>query len=253
MSKTKMNSRAPARVDFLKVRSKSGGIMWNFYKYVVSPDGEHIRCFPTNKTPAELVPPSRSSSPATTESESRRSCRARPSPMGGSRETHRRNLPERRQRSRSIPSSRAKRRRAIDPSVAVSQPESIVAASQEPFVVRSRISVRRLYRIQRARSIPMSTFDDHPRFRSPRVDDERGFHFFSFFAFFSDFFSLSFFSFFAFFGVSASSEALRSSLRRRPYRSPRRTPDPPPRAPPASAMFLRGACPYHAGAPRPAP
>ena len=57
MSKTKVNGSGASPVfDFLKVRSKSGGIMWNFFKYVVSPDGEHVRCFPTNKTPAELVP-----------------------------------------------------------------------------------------------------------------------------------------------------------------------------------------------------
>jgi glutathione peroxidase len=57
MSKTKVNGSGASPVfDFLKVRSKSGGIMWNFYKYVVSPDGEHVRCFPTNKTPAQLVP-----------------------------------------------------------------------------------------------------------------------------------------------------------------------------------------------------
>ena len=55
MSKTKVNGSGASPVfDFLKVRSSRAGSCGTL-QYVVSPDGEHVRCFPTNKTPAELV------------------------------------------------------------------------------------------------------------------------------------------------------------------------------------------------------
>ena len=42
--------------DFLKVKSNTGGIMWNFYKYVVSPDGKQVQRFTTQDTPAAMAP-----------------------------------------------------------------------------------------------------------------------------------------------------------------------------------------------------
>ena len=57
MKKCKVNGGGASPVfDFLKVRSNTGGIMWNFYKYVVSPDGKQVRRFTTQDTPAAMAP-----------------------------------------------------------------------------------------------------------------------------------------------------------------------------------------------------
>ena len=57
MKKCKVNGGGASPVfDFLKVRSNTGGIMWNFYKYVVAPDGKQVRRFTTQDTPAAMAP-----------------------------------------------------------------------------------------------------------------------------------------------------------------------------------------------------
>jgi glutathione peroxidase len=56
MKKCKVNGFGASPVfDFLKVKSKSGGIMWNFYKYVVAPDGRQVTRFTTAATPNAMV------------------------------------------------------------------------------------------------------------------------------------------------------------------------------------------------------
>jgi len=57
MKKCKVNGSGSSPVfDFLKVKSKTGGILWNFYKYVVSPDGTEVKRFTTKDTPSALIP-----------------------------------------------------------------------------------------------------------------------------------------------------------------------------------------------------
>jgi glutathione peroxidase len=48
-------SGASAVFDFLKVKSKTGGVMWNFYKFVVSPCGTEVTRFTTAATPLTMA------------------------------------------------------------------------------------------------------------------------------------------------------------------------------------------------------
>jgi glutathione peroxidase-family protein len=42
--------------EFLKAKSRTGGVYWNFYKFVVSPDGREVVRFTTAQTPAAMAP-----------------------------------------------------------------------------------------------------------------------------------------------------------------------------------------------------
>ena len=55
--KVKVNGYGSSPVfDFLKVRSNTGGVMWNFCKYVVAPDGVTVHKFGPEKDPTHLAP-----------------------------------------------------------------------------------------------------------------------------------------------------------------------------------------------------
>ena len=57
MEKCKVNGSGSSPVfDFLKVQSGTGGVMWNFCKYLVAPDGVTVHKFGPEKDPRHLIP-----------------------------------------------------------------------------------------------------------------------------------------------------------------------------------------------------
>ena len=55
--KVKVNGYGSSPVfDFLKVRSNTGGVMWNFCKYVVAADGVTVHKFGPETDPTHLAP-----------------------------------------------------------------------------------------------------------------------------------------------------------------------------------------------------
>ena len=57
MNKVKVNGAGASPVfNFLKAKSKTGAVMWNFCKYLVDKEGQVVARFDPSKFPSDMIP-----------------------------------------------------------------------------------------------------------------------------------------------------------------------------------------------------